>query len=217
MIMSFLPARSNIVIRVYFHILSAYSHVLSGSSTPKKHQKAPPREKPLFQLPSGAIKFPLYAKYCLWPLVFYVAPIFSSSSKLIFVGWVALFRALDFPLSLSAATRAFLQYIMVLRCFMPARTVLFGHKPGFNFWQLYDATIPAFDPPTPSTKKLRNNNRTHRRTQIFAKQYSLLAGLTNRKRTQPDQKNAALIINFNYKCRKLMHILLIQTATPEVK
>lgn len=99
MLMSFLPARSNIVIRVYFHILSAYSHVLSGSSVPKKHQKAPPREKPLFQLPSGAIKFPLYAKYCLWPLVFYVAPIFSSSSKLFFllVGWPFFVRSIFLP------------------------------------------------------------------------------------------------------------------------
>lgn len=96
--MSFLPARNNIATRVYFHILSAYSHVLSGSSTPKNIKKHLHEKTPLFQLPSGAIKFPLYAKYCLWPLVFHVAPIFSSSSKLFF--WVAL----DFPPSMSVAT-----------------------------------------------------------------------------------------------------------------
>lgn len=187
--MSFLPARSNIVIRVYFHILSAYSHVLSGSSAPKKTSKSTSTRKTPFPTSLWSHQVSAVCK------ILFVAPRFlcCANFQLIiqtffFVGWVALFRALDFPPSLSAATRAFLQYIMVLRCFMPARTVLFGHKPGFNFWQLYDATIPAFDPPTPSTKKLRNNNRTHRRTQIFAKQYSLLAVLTNRKRTQPDQK-----------------------------
>lgn len=96
MIMSFLPARSNIVIRVYFHILSAYSHVLSGSSTPKKHQKAPPREKkPFSNFPLEPSSFRCMQNIVCGPSFFMLRQFSAHHPNLfLLVGWPFFVRSI---------------------------------------------------------------------------------------------------------------------------
>lgn len=97
--MSFLPARSNIVIRVYFHILSAYSHVLSGSSAPKKTSKSTSTRKTPFPTSLWSHQVSAVCK------ILFVAPRFLCCANFqliiqtffLLVGWPFFVRSIFLP------------------------------------------------------------------------------------------------------------------------
>lgn len=149
MLMSFHPARNIIATRVYFHILSAYSDVLSRSPTREKKKTSKSTStieiKPFSNLPLEPSSFRYMQNIVCGPSFFMLRQ-FSAHHQSFFR--VAPFFVSTIFLPPCQLPRAFLQYIMVLRCSCPRVQSCLATKLGFNFWQLYDATT-GFRQPLP--------------------------------------------------------------------